>query len=294
MFGICVIIIGFIAYFVARFYESVGARGYMRELRRLWRTSGIPGRCILVAILVTAAIDGRTKGPNPLASLYRVLFWQPEAVWSLTEASQNAAQAAAAVNATTNAIAAATNTAAAVEAYVASNRVATISFDWHSPDRLPMHDRQNVLGRTVQVIPTNINGALCEDHYVAFSAQATTNPAVILIEYARTMDDGTVERYSAKTVTNSYPVRVLVTVQSGTHTCYWFRCEVPAAFTASVRDWNGEALFGSPQDSGKGFDLLGTLVVDDGDNVWVGANTNMVIGGLTNTVRNGIITEGSP
>jgi hypothetical protein len=67
---------------------------------------------------------------------------------------------------------------------------------------------------------------------------------------------------------------------------------VPAAFTDELRDWNGEALFGSPAGSGRGFDLLGTLVVDDGDDIWVGATTNIFMGGITNEFRNGInVTE---
>ena len=83
-----------------------------------------------------------------------------------------------------------------------------------------------------------------------------------------------------------------MTLQSGAYTCYWFRCEVPLAFTNAVRDWNGEALFGSPAGSGKGFDLLGTLVVDDGDSIWVGATTNVVLGAQTNEFKNGInVTE---
>jgi hypothetical protein len=85
---------------------------------------------------------------------------------------------------------------------------------------------------------------------------------------------------------------VPVTLQSGVHTCYWFRCEIPVAFTnCCVRDWNGETLFGSPEGSGKGFDLLGTLLIDDGDNIWEGATTNMVIGVKTNAVKNGVILQ---
>jgi hypothetical protein len=103
------------------------------------------------------------------------------------------------------------------------------------------------------------------------------------------LDNGTVQRFSSPTITNSYPVMVPVNLQSGSHTCYWFRCEVPMAFTNAVRDWNGETLFGSPEGSGKGFDLLGTLLIDDGDNIWAGATTNMVVNGVTNAVKNGVI-----
>lgn len=290
-----IVILGFIAYFVARAYESGAARAYLAELLRVWRSWNVPARCLMVALLILCAVDGRTKGASPLAGVYRLLFWQPQA-WTLLPSSQDAAAASAANVAATNSIAVATNTAAAVENYVDTNHVATLSFDWHSPNRLPYHDRQNVLGRTVWVSPTNINGVLYEDHYVAFNEAATTNPAVILIEYAALQNDGmTVLRFQAETVTNSYPVMVPITLQSGVHTCYWFRCAVPVAFTnGCVRDWNGEALFGAPADSGKGFDLLGTLVVDDGDQVWVGATTNMVVAGVTNEVRNGIIVEAKP
>jgi len=137
-----------------------------------------------------------------------------------------------------------------------------------------------------------IAGKLYEDHYVSFNAAASTNPAVILIEYAKRRDDGTVERYSSEVTTNSFPDTTVVELQSGSHTCYWFRCPVPAAFTNELRDWNGEALFGSPSGSGRGFDLLGTLVVDDGDDIWVGASTNHVFGAITNEFKNGInVTE---
>ena len=243
---------------------------------------------LLIGILYMTSVTG--KGPNPVASLFRVLFWHGQD-WSLASAFEDNTTSHQAVSTSTNAIKIATNSAASATSFVSTNNVVTLSFDWHSPNRLPYHDRQNVLARTVKVASTNIGGIMYEDHYVAFNEAATTNPAVILIEYSRTRDDGTVERYSSQTITNSYPVMVPINLQSGSHTCYWFRCEVPLAFTNAVRDWNGEALFGSPEGSGKGFDLLGTLLIDDGDNIWEGATTNMVVNGVTNAVKNGIILE---
>lgn len=242
----------------------------------------------LIGVLYMTSVTG--KGPNPVASLFRVLFWHGQD-WSLASAFEDNTTSRQAVATSTNAIRIATNSAAAATSFVTTNNVVTLSFDWHSPNRLPYHDRQNVLARTVKVASTNIAGIMYEDHYVAFNESATTNPAVILIEYSRQADDGTVERWSQPTITNSYPVMVPVNLQSGSHTCYWFRCEVPIAFTNSVRDWNGEALFGSPEGSGKGFDLLGTLLIDDGDNIWEGSTTNMVVNGITNAVKNGIILE---
>jgi hypothetical protein len=285
---IFIVAILFCAFLIARYYESGAAREYVAELHRVWKSLGIPGQIVAFMLVAMCTLSGGSKGVNPAASLFRMLFWHGQE-WALLPAFQANTQAVTAVSISTNAIATATNNAAAVESYVASNNTVMLSFDWHSPDRLPYNDRQNVLGRTVWVQPTNINGVACEDHYVAFNEAATTNPAVILIEYARTRDDGTVERFSSETITNSFPVMVPITVQSGTHTCYWFRCEIPIAFTNAVRDWNGEALFGSPTGSGKGFDLLGTLVIDDGNNIWEGATTNMVVDGVTNAVKNGII-----
>jgi hypothetical protein len=282
----------FVAFMIARYYESGAAREYVRELHKVWVSLGIPGRVVIGALVVMCTLHGGSKGVNPAASLFRVLFWHGDD-WALLPAFDKNTQAKQAVHVSTNLIAAAICGSSAVTDYVATNNVITYSFDWHAPNRLPYHDRQNVLGRTVKVTPRMINGILHEDHYVAFNESATTNPAVILIEYCRKLDDGSIERYAMPTLTNSYPDMVAVTLQSGTHNCYWFRCEVPTAFTnCCVRDWNGEALFGSPQDSGKGFDLLGMLLIDDGDNIWEGATTNIIMDTSVNyPVRNGIIGE---
>jgi hypothetical protein len=51
-------------------------------------------------------------------------------------------------------------------------------------------------------------------------------------------------------------------------------------------------LFGSPEGSGKGFDLLGMLLIDDDENIWEGANTNIIMDTSVNyPVRNGIVGE---
>lgn len=283
----------FVAFLIARYYESGAAQEYVRELEKVWVSLGIPGRVVIGALVVMCTLHGGSKGVNPAASLFRVLFWPHGGEWALLPAFEKNTQSIEHVETSTNAIESATNTAAAVTAYVATNNVITYSFDWNAPNRLPYHDRQNVLGRTVWVQPTNILGRLHEDHYVAFNESATTNPAVILIEYCRKLDDGSIERYSMPTLTNSYPDMVTISLQSGNHLCYWFRCEVPTAFTnCCLRDWSGEALFGSPEGSGKGFDLLGMLLIDDEENIWEGANTNIIMGTSVNyPVRNGIVGE---
>lgn len=287
---VAVLVLLFIAYLVAKYYESGAAKQLAAELSRVWKSLGIAGKTVAFFLVFMCTLTGGSKETPALSSVFRMLFWHGQD-YALASALNSNTASLEAIYATTNAIETATNNAADAVAFVATNHIVTYSFDWHSPNRLPYNDSQNVLGRTVKVATTNIGGILHEDHYVAFNEQATTNPAVILIEYAWTLDDGTIERFSSPTITNSYPVLVPVVLQSGTNFCYWFRCQVPDAFTNSLRDWNGEALFGSPAGSGKGFDLLGTLVIDDGDNIWEGATTNMIVGGITNAVKNGIILE---
>lgn len=274
-----IILLAFALWAVVRLHES----GSADSLWRRWRKLDLPVRAASIIAVVFFTLVGGSKGPSPITQVLRLLFWDHPMTWALSEAAQktHAAEAANAIS-----------REAIEEVEAATNDVWTISFDWHVPDRLPYHERQNVLAWTATVIPTNIDGVLYEDHYVAFNSHASTNPAVILIEYAGKREDGSIERYSAPVVTNSYPDTSVVTLQSGAYTCYWFRVAVPVAFTNAVRDWNGEALFGSPQGSGKGFDLLGTLVIDDGNDVWVGATTNFFLGGITNEFKNGInITE---
>lgn len=274
-----IILLAFALWAVVRLHES----GLTDSLWRQWKSLNFPTRVALTLAVVFFTLVGGSKGPGPITRVLRLLFWDHPMTWALSEAQQKTEAAVAANEISREAI---------EEAEAVTNDVRTISFDWHAPDRLPYHERQNVLAWTATVIPTNINGVLYEDHYVAFNSSASTNPAVILIEYAGKREDGSIERYSAPVVTNSYPDTSVVTLQSGAHTCYWFRVVVPVAFTNCVRDWNGEALFGSPHGSGKGFDLLGTLVIDDGNDVWVGATTNFFLGGITNVFKNGInVTE---
>jgi hypothetical protein len=286
VFGL--VVLGLLVWAVVRTAEGNGGTLLTPEFLRWWRGQTRLAKLFFFAVAMWSTLC-TGKGPHPASGLFRMLFWHG-GDWALALAYDSNDAAASAVSASVAVINAATNTSATVVGHVETNDVVTYSFDWHAPNRLPHHDRQNVLGRTVWVQPTNIAGRLYEDHYVAFNEQAATNPAVILIEYARKHDDGAVERYTSEVVTNSYPDMTVIELQSGTHTSYWFRCLVPTAFTnCCVRDWNGEALFGSPEGSGRGFDLMGLLLVDDGDNIWEGATTNIVEGGVTYPVRNGII-----
>ncbi|HRR33943.1 MAG TPA: hypothetical protein P5026_07595 [Kiritimatiellia bacterium] len=275
--------IGIIGLFVLWFCVLVHERtGWTGPFSTFIRENGRVVTALMISLVVVCADTAVTKeGPTMIQRVFRVLFWDPCQPWVLSNASEM-------INGAEEAVDKAQEDLDYIEEATDSADNYTISFNWDAHDRLPYHERQNVLAWTPWVAQTNIGGTLYEDHYVEFNDHASTNPAVILIEYARTRDDGSVERYTSEVVTNSYPDTVVLEMQSGSHTCYWFRCAVPSAFVGDVRDWIGEALFGSPAGSGKGFDLHGTLVIDDGDDVWVGATTNHVIGGMTNVFENGI------
>lgn len=269
----------FLLWFCVLMHERTGWTGPLRDFLR---ENGRVATALMVAFFVVCADTAVTKeGPTVIQRMFRVLFWDPYQPWVLDGADRM-------INGAEEAVDQAREDLDYIEDATDGADTYTISFNWDAPDRLPYHERQNVLAWTPWVAQTNINGTLYEDHYVEFNAHASTNPAVILIEYARTRDDGTVERYTGEVVTNSYPDTVVLELQSGSHTCYWFRCAVPLAYTNCVRDWNGEALFGAPHGSGKGFDLLGTLVIDADGELWVGATTNHVIGGAEHEFVNGI------
>jgi hypothetical protein len=233
----------FLSFMIARAYESGVHREIYREFKGLSRV----GKWLAIIFLITCVSDAGSKGISPVTRMMRFLLWNIGDPWELVTASRNAESADASARAATNDL--------AVAAQSTNSAVYTLSFDWSASRRLPYHASQNIMAYTAWVAPTNIAGTLYEDHYVAFNAVASTNPAVIYIEYARKTDAG-IERYTSAVVTSSYPNVSVVNLQSGAHTCYWFRCAVPAAFTNAVRDWSGEALFGAPADSGKGFDLL--------------------------------------
>lgn len=277
-----IFLIAFLIWFLVWIHEKQENPAFIQYWRSLTRFD----RVFLTTMFVVMTLIGGSKDPA-ITKLFKLLFWP------YGEVSQLVPAWIATTHAENDHIVI-TNLLTTMESNINTNTI-NISFDWHAPNRLPEHNRQNTLGWTVWVTPITIDGILYEDHYVAFNAQASDAPAVINIEYARTLSDGTIERYTSSVVTNSYPEKVDIHLQSGTYPCYWFRCAVPIPFVNEPRDWNGEALFGSPHGSGGGFDLAGTLVIDDGNNVWVGATTNIILNGVGQSFANGInITEVLP
>ena len=242
---------------------------------------------IVIGLSAMAIAIGSDKStPSKLFS--RWLMFGTKDSWELQTQDDDLTTATIALTATQQAL-------DASEELLDDADVCYISFDWHIPNRHPNVDgRQNVMGWVVKVAPTNINGRVYEDHYVAFSAQAADQPSVLLIEYAKTLEDGTIQRYLSDVVTNSYPDKITVALDSGNHECYWFRSEVPEPFINEPRDWNGELLFGAPIDSGRGFDLSGILVVDDGNEVWVGDSGLKAIDGINYVFTNGICIGVAP
>lgn len=157
----------------------------------------------------------------------------------------------------------------------------TIDCDWHYSTREPA--ALNYLSQELWATPTNINGVLCEDHYIQFSSLPSEAPSTVF-EYQDLLG----ETHLSKTFTNSFPTLHGITLPSGVHSCYWFRCEVPVAFTNRLRTWEGEVRFGGPVNSEYGFDVAGVFIIDDGNSIWQGRTVTKTFG--TNTVEfsNGI------
>lgn len=267
----------FLLYLMVRGIERHGV--LPREIVNLspWRKFG------LLLIVMYATLTGATKAPPIMQSVFRMLFWSPRTRWALEQTCLDNDQSSGSIDA-------AREVTDQIE-QIATNDVAYISFDWHADTRQPYHSRQNVLAWTCDVRPITIDGVLHEDHFLAFSSGVSTNPAVIEIEYAGLVD-GQPYRELSNVVTSSYPASSIVTLQSGSHTCFWFRCKVPPFAVGARRDWSGEALFGSAS-AGGGFDLVGLLQVDDNGDVYVGRTGTWTIGGQNCTFTNGILIEAS-
>jgi len=172
--------------------------------------------------------------------------------------------------------AAATNLAALTAIECTNAAVMNIDFGWSYHTREPQAINQ--MAQVHWVAPTNINGVQCEDHYIEFSAEPTEAPGMVF-NYRDLL--GT--EYNAEAFTNSYPDLYPITLPSGVHSCYWFRCEVPIAFTNRLRRWKGPARFGGPVGSSYGLSIAGTFLVDDGNTIWQGRTLTAEIG--SNTVE---------
>ena len=191
------------------------------------------------------------------------------------------AQAQADVAAAATAAVSATNTAAQIGTLRTNALACTLDVDWHAPTRVPA--AVNIMAWQVWVTPTNIAGVMHEDHFIRFSSVPSQAPGMVFDYY-----DLAGERYQAQASTNSFPALYGIALPSGVHSCYWFRCEVPARFTQRLRTWDGEVRFGGPRGSAFGFDLAGILLIDNGNAIWKGLTTNIVHNGELLEHINGI------
>lgn len=246
-----------------------GGRTTLSATLRTMRAMPPWARVAILCLTAWFTLTGSDKAPtHPVQQLFRWLFWSDTSPWPLerpfttiTTAATQASTLTADIQATSN--------------IVHSSDVYTLSFDWHAPNRLPYHPTQNVLGWVTQCIETNISGTLYADYYVAFNAIASTNPAVIEVEYAYSTANQ-IQRQTANVITSSYPSTVTVQLDSGAHTCYWYRVEVPPHLChGCLRDHHGEALFGAPIGSGAGFNLAGTILLDDHGTYWLGRDVTI-------------------
>jgi len=175
----------------------------------------------------------------------------------------------------------ATNLSALTAAELAAAEVTTLTCSWPYQTREP--NAVNQMAHEHWATPTNIAGTLYEDHYIEFSSAPTEAPGMVF-EYTDLLG----ETYNSEAITNSYPTAYPVSLPSGVHSCYRFRCAVPAAFTARLRTWTGPVRFGGPVGSSYGLSIAGVFLIDVGSTIWQGRTLTTEIGSNTVEWINGV------
>lgn len=248
-------------------------------------------KLFLTALLFVAALAPAGE-PNPSLKLYQFLVWGWQQAWTLQPAHDAMSAADAQIAQAYADMLASSNTINQITAQIETNQIWTISFGWPLEDRLPQHDRQNVMGQEVWRNTLWQDGEMIHAHYITFNAQVSTNPTVLSIEYSGLADDGaTINRWNASVSSNSYPNTLPITVGTNAYDCYVFYNKVPIALTNCVIDWDNEVIFGAPEGSGRGFSIEGVFVIDDGNNIWVGVNETNIVNNVTNVWINGLEVE---
>jgi len=175
----------------------------------------------------------------------------------------------------------ATSTVALVSEELANAAAITVDFGFSYQSREP--SAVNQMAQVQWVTATNISGILYEDHYVEFSSTPTEAPGMVF-DYSDLLN----ESHTVEAITNSFPTVYGITLPSGVHSCYWFRCEVPVAFTNRLRTWKGPVRFGGPVGSSYGLSIAGVFLIDDGNTIWQGRTLTTQIGSNTVEWLNGV------
>lgn len=253
----------------------------------------LPRKLTWLAVIIVVTALGADKSPVP--RLLRMLLWDNVIgrFYGSTEVPQErtVTEAAAALDgAETNLglaashAQAASNLLDAVISAASTSQCWTVDVDWPLASRYDLG--ANVLVAFSWSQPTNVNGVLYDDHFLSFSQEPGDVPQMLFDYHDQT---GTTQYVAA--VTNSFPTTSIVLTQSGVQTCYWFRCEVPVAFTNCVRTWDDEARLGGPIGSGQGFDIAGTLLLDNGGTLYQGRTLTTTIGGQECEFQHGLLLD---
>lgn len=157
----------------------------------------------------------------------------------------------------------------------------TIAVDWPHSSR---PDPANIMASEIMVCPTNITDVLYEIRYIEFSQLPSEAPGIV-VQYK----DQRGNSMLVEPETNSFPDLFNITVQSGSHSCYWFRVKVPDQFKRNLRTWETDVKFGGPIGSAYGFEIAGLIVISEGGNYWRGLSKNLMIGGESRTFDNGVL-----
>lgn len=175
----------------------------------------------------------------------------------------------------------AVDTAGQVIDLAADANILTLAADWpHSARPEPA----NIMASEILVCPTNIADVLYEIRYIEFSQLPSEAPNIV-VQYK----DQRGNTATSEPDTNSFPTLVGVDVQSGSHSCYWFRVKVPERFRQNLRTWETDVKFGGPLGSAYGFEISGLIVIAEGGNYWRGLTKDLTIGGETHSFNNGVL-----
>lgn len=175
----------------------------------------------------------------------------------------------------------AVDTASEVLGLASNYNALTIAVDWpHSARPEPA----NIMASEILVCPTNIANVLYEIRYIEFSQLPSEAPNIV-VEFRDQRGNAAL----AESDTNSFPDLFNINVQSGSHSCYWFRVKVPDQFKRNLRTWETDVKFGGPIGSAYGFEISGLIVISEGGNYWRGLTKDLMIGGELRTFDDGVL-----
>jgi len=281
-------VFAFLAYVVAVIAENSA----IEVLLRRWRKTSTWIKYIVVLLILGATFYGGAKAPIVPEKILSFMFFDPslEAIFPtgvVGESKKARELMLGVINGDLTLGAAADNSSNAVflaaQAIAETNSMSmiTLAADWPHTER---PEPANIIASQIWVEPTNVVGELYENRYIEFSSVPSESPRIVVNYMDQRGNSVLVEP-----ITNSFPTLVGINVQSGSHSCYWFRVKVPDMFRHNLRTWEDDVKFGGPIGSGYGFEVAGIIVFGSAGEYWRGIDAELTIGGDSLEFSNGVL-----